>query len=74
MGRLVSLALWPVTKMMVYKVSGTLDNPKTEPIYIPKVLLIPLHPLRTIEELLTSETPTTNAPPVYKETPVYKAP
>jgi hypothetical protein len=73
-GRLVSLALWPVTKMMEYKVSGTLDNPKTEPIYIPKVLLIPLHPIRTIEELLTSETATTNAPPVYKETPVYKVP
>jgi hypothetical protein len=66
-GRLVSLALWPVTKMMEYKVSGTLDNPKTEPIYIPKLLLLPLHPFRTLEELLTTEPAATNAPPVYKE-------
>lgn len=65
-GRLVSLALWPVTKIMEYKVSGTLNNPKTEPIYIPKVLLMPLHPIRTIEDLLTPEAAETNAPPVYK--------
>ena len=66
-GRLVSLAFWPVTKMMVYEVSGTLDDPKTEPIYIPKVLLMPLHPFRTIEELLTLPAFATNAPPVFKE-------
>ena len=66
-GRLVSLALWPVTKLMEYKVSGTLGDPKTEPIFIPKLLLMPLHPFRTLEELLTIGTPATNASPVYKD-------
>jgi hypothetical protein len=65
-GRVVSLVFWPVTKMMEYKVTGTLNDPKSDPVYIPKLLLAPLHPLRTLEELF-SEPPRTNAPPALKQ-------
>jgi hypothetical protein len=65
-GRVVSLVFWPVTKMFEYKITGTLSDPKSEPVFIPKLLLVPLHPFRTLEELF-SEPPKTNAPPVFKE-------
>lgn len=51
-GRLFSLALWPVTKLFEYKVTGTLAKPKVEPLYfLPRLLQIPLHPLRTLGDL-----------------------
>lgn len=66
-GRVVSLALWPVTKLLEYEITGTLDQPKSEPVYIPRLLLMPLSPFQTLEDLLTIEPRDTNAPPVFKE-------
>lgn len=66
-GRVVSLALWPVTKMLEYKITGTLEHPKSEPLHIPKLLLAPLSPFQTLEDLFTVEPKRTNAPPVFKE-------
>lgn len=54
-GRLFSLALTPLTKVFEYKVTGTLAHPETEPLYIPKFLLIPLKPFKTLQDLLNSE-------------------
>jgi hypothetical protein len=51
-GPLVSTALWPVSKLFEYRVTGTLKNPKSEPVYVPKILLMPLRPLRSLEELI----------------------
>lgn len=68
-GRILSYALWPVTKLFQYRITGTLDNPKSEPVYVPKLLMMPLHPFRTLEELLNSDSEKTNAPPVFKEVP-----
>ena len=65
-GRVVSLVLWPVTKMLEYKITGTLDHPKSEPVYIPKLILMPLNPFQTLEDLFTIEPKSTNAPPVMK--------
>ena len=65
-GPLVSLAFWPVSKLFEYKVTGSLDQPKTEPLYLlPKILLLPLHPLRTLKGLVPEEPASarTNAPP-----------
>ena len=70
-GPVFSTVLWPVTKVFEYKVSGTLGEPKAEPVYlIPKVMLLPfqlpLHPIRTLKGLLpegAGPSPT-NAPPV----------
>jgi hypothetical protein len=45
-----------VTKLFEYKMTGTLDQPKAEPLYVlPKILLLPFHPFRTLKELLTEE-------------------
>lgn len=62
-GRLVSLVLWPVTKVFEYQVTGTLGQPKMEPLYVPKFLLMPLHPIRTLKDLMPPNTENTNAPP-----------
>jgi hypothetical protein len=62
LGPVVNLALWPVTKFFEYKITGTLAEPKSEPLYVPaRVLLMPLHPFRTLEDLFPA-TVMTNAP------------
>ena len=51
-GPLVSTVFWPVAKLFEYKVSGTLGDPRSEPVFIiPKIMLMPLHPLRTLKGL-----------------------
>ncbi len=52
-GELMSTVLWPVSKVFECRVTGKLEDPKVTPVYfIPKVLLAPLHPIRSIEDLL----------------------
>ena len=70
-GPLVSFALWPVTKLFEYRVTGSLGDPKAEPKYlIPKVMLLPFqlpfHPIRTLKGLLPEDhgASRTNAPPL----------
>jgi hypothetical protein len=65
-GSLISAALWPVSKIFECRVTGTLGDPVVKPIYIPKILLVPLHPIRSIEELFSSPATSTNAPPPAK--------
>jgi hypothetical protein len=62
-GPLVSKVLWPVSKLFEYRVTGTLKNPKSVPVYVPKLLLLPLHPFRTIEEILPGGDSSSNPPP-----------
>jgi hypothetical protein len=59
-GPVVSTVFWPVTKLFEYKVSGTLGEPKAEPVFlIPKVVLLPFqmpfHPLRTLKGLFPED-------------------
>jgi hypothetical protein len=62
-GPVVSTVLWPVSKLFEYKITGTLKNPKSEPVYVvPKLLLLPLHPFRSLEEMFPAGAGT-NAPP-----------
>lgn len=62
-GPLISTALWPVSKLFEYQITGTLAKPKSEPLYVlPKLLLMPLHPLRSLEEIFPANVGT-NAPP-----------
>jgi hypothetical protein len=63
-GPVISTIFTPFTKLFEYKVSGTLENPKKEPVYVPKILLMPLHPIRTFEELLPGGDTPTNAPSI----------
>jgi hypothetical protein len=56
-----------VSKIFEYKVSGTLNQPKMEPLYfLPKLILIPLHPIESMKELIPKppDSSKTNAPPV----------
>lgn len=65
-GFFISKVFWPVTKLFEYRVTGTLGQPKTEPLYtIPKLLLMPFHPIRTLKEML---------PPEEKVSPEKKSP
>jgi hypothetical protein len=51
-GPLVSTMLWPVTKLFEYRVTGNLSDPRTEPVFIiPKIMLMPFHPFRTLKGL-----------------------
>jgi len=62
-GSLVSAMLTPVSIATECDVTGTLDEPKISPVFIPfsKVLTAPLHPIRTMEKIFS---PTqTNSPP-----------
>ncbi len=60
-GSLFSKLLWPVSKAFECEVTGTLGEPKPTPIHVPaKLLLLPLHPFRTVEEWFTPSP--TNAP------------
>jgi len=55
-GPLVSTVFWPVTKLFEYKVTGSLAQPKTEPVYlIPKLVMMPFHPFRSLKELLQDD-------------------
>jgi hypothetical protein len=63
-GPLVSTALWPVSKLFEYRVTGSLENPKSEPLYVlPKLLLLPLHPIRTLEDFIPGVNSATKTPP-----------
>ncbi|HEU5069668.1 MAG TPA: AsmA-like C-terminal region-containing protein [Verrucomicrobiae bacterium] len=62
-GRLMSTALWPVSKLFEYRVTGTLANPKAEPIYfLPRMFLAPLHPMKSLKEMMQEPNSDTNAP------------
>jgi hypothetical protein len=64
-GPLVSTVFWPVSKMFEYRVTGTLSDPKLDPVYIvPKLMQIPTLPFRFLRGLLPEESPPrTNSPP-----------
>ena len=54
-GSMVSWLLWPVSKAFECEVTGTLGEPKPTPLHAPaKLLLVPLHPIQSLEELLPS--------------------
>ncbi len=56
LGFLISKVMWPVTKMFEFKITGTLDQPKTDQLYmVPRILLAPLHPIRAIKDLFQGD-------------------
>lgn len=62
LGFVVSKVFWPVTKMFEFRVTGSLDQPKAMPVFfIPRILLLPFRPIKTIKELFPQE-PTRQAP------------
>jgi hypothetical protein len=55
-GPVVSTVLWPVTKLFEYRVTGDLADPKSEVVgIIPKIMLMPLHPFRTLKGMVPED-------------------
>ncbi|MDB6067894.1 MAG: hypothetical protein JWR26_4102 [Pedosphaera sp.] len=64
-GPVVSTILKPLSRLFEYKVTGTLSDPKTEPVYlVPKILSFPFHPFKTLQGMGSGGSSGTNAPPV----------
>jgi len=62
-GPLVSLLFSPLTKMLEFKVAGTLADPLIEPLHFPKPLLFPLDPIGALKEMFKPPTSTSSPPP-----------
>lgn len=53
-GSVISFVLSPVSKLFECQVTGNVSDPKVTPIWFPNALLMPLHPIRTLEEIMPS--------------------
>lgn len=62
-GKVFATALSPITKILEYRVTGNVRNPVKEPIHIPRILLAPLQPFRTLRELFGSQDDLPDPPP-----------
>jgi hypothetical protein len=70
-GPLIGTVLWPVTKLFEYRVTGSLNRPKLDEVYfIPKLLLMPFQPIKTIKNLFSRD----ERPPWAVEPPTDKKP
>jgi len=67
-GPVLKTMMKPFSKIFEYKVTGSVRQPRSRPMYIPKFLLFPLHPFRTLKELLPGSDNTT-APRAPKKQP-----
>jgi hypothetical protein len=56
LGHIVSIALQPLTKIFEYKLTGSLENPKSEPVFIPKILMTILRPFNSLRKMLPEKT------------------
>lgn len=54
-GRMLQFAFTPVTKLLEYRVRGTLGDPEPEPRYIPKFLMTLLKPISILKNLLPKD-------------------
>ncbi|MDB6026620.1 MAG: AsmA family protein [Verrucomicrobiales bacterium] len=52
LGHLFSIAMQPLTKLFEYKLTGSLEDPKSEPVFIPKILLNLLRPFHSLKRIL----------------------
>jgi hypothetical protein len=55
-GPVISLALWPVSKTFQYHITGSIHDPKSDPVYIPKIFFFPLHPIETLKDISADQT------------------
>jgi len=64
-GPLLNILFAPVSKALIFRISGTLGKPELEPLLVPRFLQPILRPVHTIRGVFSSpHTPqTTNAPP-----------
>ncbi|MEY4386245.1 MAG: hypothetical protein RLY20_1528 [Verrucomicrobiota bacterium] len=52
-GPLITAIAWPFSKLFEYRVTGTMAKPEMEPIHmVPKLFLAPLHPAKSVNDML----------------------
>lgn len=61
-GPVVSSILSPVAKLFAYRITGTMKDPKSEPIYIPAPVMVLFSPFQSLGELFSPAPAKTNAP------------
>jgi hypothetical protein len=69
-GRLLSLALMPLSKLFEYQILGPANHPVVQPVYVPKFLLAILRPVHTVKSFLpgnTGQPPAPIDPPIEKK-------
>ena len=73
-GGIISTVLLPFSKLFESRVTGTLDDPKVEPRFlVPKILLAPFHPFRTLSDMFSPATNPYSAP-VFQTPPAPQTP
>ena len=65
-GRVVSFAFMPLSKLFEYRLSGDLKDPKAEPVFVPKFVMMTLRPFHTVKKLLR-EAEESSAQPVGRQ-------
>jgi hypothetical protein len=73
-GHFLGWMLTPLDKLFEYRVTGTLQKPITQPLYIPKVFMAMLRPFRTLKELLPPTAPEKPNPAAAPSPPPSPAP
>lgn len=61
-GSVVSTILSPVARLFAYRITGTMKDPKSDAIYVPKILMMSLSPFQSLGELFAPGPAKTNAP------------
>ena len=56
-GKIVSMALWPVSKVFEGKITGKLDDPKTTLKHFPKAVTAPIRTMNAAREIITNAQP-----------------
>jgi hypothetical protein len=62
-GPFLSLAFSPLSKMFEYHISGPVHDPVLEPVYVPKFIMLLLHPFHTLKSIAIPESPPETIPP-----------
>src|SRR6478736_3980509 len=63
LGGLMNTLLSPVARLFAYHITGPMHDLTSEPVYIPKFMLVPFSPIQSLGELFSSSPAKTNAPP-----------
>jgi hypothetical protein len=69
LGPMLGLFLTPLSKLFEYKISGTIDQPVMQPLFIPRFLMMVLRPFHTMKTLLPSGPAENPAAPSPKAAP-----
>ncbi|MGP8200105.1 MAG: hypothetical protein ACLQU4_11460 [Limisphaerales bacterium] len=62
-GSFLSLAFTPLSKLFEYRISGPVQDPVLDPVYLPKFIMFLLHPFHSLKSFTTPDSPAQTIPP-----------